>query len=313
MKNHGISLIEIVISTALIAIMLSAASALLIGNIKIPKKSEKILLSSALAGEAEAALRSLRHGDWLSLQSGLAEISQNEGRWSILPAIEPRPINGFFRRIEIMPVYRGRQYDIIGESESGAWLDPLSRQALIDVYWEDGFGEHGIRREVLLSAWSSPVFLQDGWNGGDGQAVMGDSGRYYSAENIDDSSGVSLSLATSSIYFENGWLESSVIEITGEDPLALAWRADTEPSCAGCSIRLQIKTARDQGGSPVDWSPEWCGPDGEDGDKTDYYASAGGEAISLDHAGDKWFKYKAWLAGSGEDTPRLVEVKLFYQ
>ena len=42
-------------------------------------------------------------------------------------------------------------------------------------------------------------------------------------------------------------------------------------------IKLQIKTAPDSGGSPGTWTPTWSGPEGNDGDETDFFTISKGE------------------------------------
>ncbi len=76
------------------------------------------------------------------------------------------------------------------------------------------------------------------------------------------------------------------------------------------NIKFQIKTASDVGGSPSEWSLTWSGPEGEDGDETDYFEAASGETIHLDHWGDQWIKYKVILTGNGNNTPILHEVAI---
>lgn len=95
---------------------------------------------------------------------------------------------------------------------------------------------------------------------------------------------------------------------------AIEWSWNkTSAGCAGCTLRLQIKTAPDAGGSPGTWSATWCGPEGEDGDETDYFTVASGELISTDHNNDQWIKYRAEFAGDGHNTPILSEVRINYK
>ena len=58
---------------------------------------------------------------------------------------------------------------------------------------------------------------------------------------------------------------------------------------------------------------EWSGPDGKDGDETDYFITSGGELIHPDHNGDQWIRYKVELSSDGRDTPILQEVLINYK
>ena len=78
-------------------------------------------------------------------------------------------------------------------------------------------------------------------------------------------------------------------------------------------FKVQIKTAPDSGGSPGAWSPTWCGPEGEDGDETDYFTDPNGEIINPDHIGDNWIKYKLTLTGDGANTPVLEDITVNYK
>lgn len=87
----------------------------------------------------------------------------------------------------------------------------------------------------------------------------------------------------------------------------------TNPSCLSCTIKLQIKTAPDNGGTPGTWSATWSGPQGEDGDETDFFTVNTGELIHTDHNNDQWIQYRATLEGDGVDTPILENVRVNYK
>src|SRR3989339_724381 len=87
----------------------------------------------------------------------------------------------------------------------------------------------------------------------------------------------------------------------------------TENIPLGCDIKIQIKTAPDAGGIPGIWSATWSGPDGEDGNETDYYTVQSGQIINVDHNNDQWIKYKVLLTSDSINTPVLSEVSFYYQ
>lgn len=94
----------------------------------------------------------------------------------------------------------------------------------------------------------------------------------------------------------------------------IEWRwSKTNPDCVACNIKMQIQTAPDAGGAPGIWSTTWAGPDGEDGDETDFFTSSSGSLIHTDHNGDQWIRYKATLEGEGRDSPILEKVIINYK
>ena len=85
----------------------------------------------------------------------------------------------------------------------------------------------------------------------------------------------------------------------------------TNVACgASCDVRVQIRTAATQAGLS---SAEWSGPEGKDGDVTDYFIDPSGELIHTDHNGDQWIRYRLTIDGNGTDTPIMEEIRINYQ
>jgi hypothetical protein len=80
-------------------------------------------------------------------------------------------------------------------------------------------------------------------------------------------------------------------------------------SGGACDIQVQIKTADSLANLT---GAEWSGPEGKDGDETDYFTSGVGILIHPDHNGDRWLKYKVILIGNGDGTPVLNDLTLTY-
>jgi hypothetical protein len=74
--------------------------------------------------------------------------------------------------------------------------------------------------------------------------------------------------------------------------------------------KIQIRTATNQAGLD---SAEWSGPDGKDGDTTDYFTHASSTLIHTDHNTDRWIRYKIFLDGDGDETPILSEIRINYK
>ncbi|MCA9391813.1 hypothetical protein KC614_01245 [candidate division WWE3 bacterium] len=124
-----------------------------------------------------------------------------------------------------------------------------------------------------------------------------------------------ITLSSAGGYVLNGTYVSNAFDAGAPsvfDSIEWTW-STTSPSCVTCQIRLQIQTAPDEGGIPGAWSPTWSGPEGEDGDETDYFTISTGELIHTDHNDDEWIRYRATMEGDGTDSPILEEVKINYQ
>lgn len=126
--------------------------------------------------------------------------------------------------------------------------------------------------------------------------------------------GTIIKFSRDAIYETSGTATSSAFDMGAPSiPQVILWD-QTIPSCTTtCTIQFQIKTSPDSGGSPGAWSATWSGPEGEDGDETDYYTVNTGELINTDHNGDQWIQYRAVLTGDNIETPVLTEVNINYK
>ena len=116
------------------------------------------------------------------------------------------------------------------------------------------------------------------------------------------------------IFNTSGYLVSSAYDVGSPTAFTVIEWDQTTPSCSpNCEVKIQIQTAPDNGGSPGTWSDTWCGPDGEDGDITDYFTTNIGQFIHTDHNGDQWIRYRAELVGDSTDTPTLEETRVYYK
>jgi len=116
------------------------------------------------------------------------------------------------------------------------------------------------------------------------------------------------------VYKSSGYVISSAFDTGSPSVFQVIEWDQTTPSCSpSCVTKLQIQTAPDSGGSPGTWSSTWSGPDGEDGDETDFYTVSTGELVHSDHNGDQWIRYKATLSGDNADTPVLLEIRVNYK
>ncbi len=89
---------------------------------------------------------------------------------------------------------------------------------------------------------------------------------------------------------------------------SLEWSQMAIPSCPICSIKLQIRCAPDNFGSPGSWT-DWYGPNGIGTYFTLYSGSIIPEALN----GNQWIQYKAELTGDGNNSPSLEEIRIKYK
>lgn len=110
-------------------------------------------------------------------------------------------------------------------------------------------------------------------------------------------------------YVLSGTYESSDFGIANNFNL-ISW-AETLPS--NTDIQVQIKTAPDNSGSPGVYTATWSGPEGDDGDETDFFTINTGELIHPDHVGDQWIKYRITLTSDGVNTPVVENITINYR
>jgi type II secretory pathway pseudopilin PulG len=91
---------------------------------------------------------------------------------------------------------------------------------------------------------------------------------------------------------------SSVVQI-------LEW---DETRVVNSSIKLQIRTAPDDGGAPGVWS-DWYGENGAN----EYFISPESTLIPPELSVNTWLQYRVELSGDGSDTPVLREIRLNYK
>jgi Tfp pilus assembly protein PilV len=104
-------------------------------------------------------------------------------------------------------------------------------------------------------------------------------------------------------------LTSSDFDTGGLSKIQVLEWDEIDPGAA-YAMKFQIRTAKTQAGLA---DAQWSGPDGKDGDTTDYFTHASGTLIHTDHNTDRWMRYKTFLTGDGDDTPTLQEVRINYK
>lgn len=110
-------------------------------------------------------------------------------------------------------------------------------------------------------------------------------------------------------YAMNGSIVSSAYNMGGSASVQLINWDQSIPICSpACSIKLQIRTAPDNAGSPGSWT-SWYGATGSG----TYFTSASGTIVPFALNGNRWVQYRVELSGDGNATPVLQEVRVYYK
>ncbi len=315
---QGQSMVEIVIALAFFVLIIASLTSLILGSFSFLERGEQFTKAQALVQEGIEAVRAIRDRAWNDLVYNRSAVAAAGNQWILAGEGTTEQIGKFTRYIDFLPIYRGKDGNIVSSTTPDSYLDVLSREIIAGISWEirDGVNNTTERR-VYLSNWRARKWLQADWSSGVGQTVWLDSNKYDSDDgniNNEIAGEISLEEIATSTYASQGYLVSSAFN-TGQQSSfsAIFWEETLPPLCQDCNIKLQIKTAPDAAGFPGTWSTNWSGPDGEDGDENDYFVISTGQLIHTDHNGDQWIKYKVLLSGDASSTPALNEVKVFYQ
>lgn len=125
--------------------------------------------------------------------------------------------------------------------------------------------------------------------------------------------GVFVRLSALATYPASGDAVSAPLNMDDPSPLqVISWK-DDGPACSSCISQAQIKTAPDAGGSPGSWTTLWSGPDGNDGDETDFFTAQNGELIPPVFNGSVWARTKIILQGDSQKSPLIRNLTLNYR
>ncbi len=148
---------------------------------------------------------------------------------------------------------------------------------------------------------------QTDWSGGSGQVSFTDNTMYFSDDGSIDTNSPSGELKIKNAfgsYNPSGVLESSTIDTgSASNFYNLVWTPTDQPVAAGAdSVRFQIATV-----ATTTASTTWVYK-GPDGTSATYYTSAN-SPISTVHNGDRYARYKVYLASqSTTTTPNLSDM-----
>lgn len=317
-NNQGSSLIEIVIALAIFSLISTSLASLLMGSFGLLTRQSEIIQANNLANEGVEVVRFIKDNKWNNLLYDQSAINRDNGQWELTGEGTSEQSGIFGRQVNFYPIFRNNLGEIVVSETEGAILDLYSKKVEVIVNWEvNGFDQKQIRRVTYLSNWDSLFWKQNDWSGGSGQELWEDVNKYANDDGNVQASSSSLTLKeiATSTYALSAYLESSAFSIpAGGNFNIIEWTVTgTKTSeCPECEIRVLIKTAPDTGDAPGDWSQTWSGPDGDDGDESDYFATSTGTLLNTDCNEKRWIKYRVEFSGNGSATPVLNEMRVNY-
>lgn len=134
--KFGQSLIELLISIGLSAILIPAVFAGLAVSREGRPQEKQRFEATALLKEAEEAVRSVREAGWSNISTNGNYYPQVSGSsWILTPCSCPQ-INGYQRQISITEVQRDSSGQIV---ENGGTIDPSTKKIITSVSWTTPF------------------------------------------------------------------------------------------------------------------------------------------------------------------------------
>ena len=175
MKQNGQSLIELLITIALSAILIPALLTGFFVTREGRAQQEQRLLATAYAKEAQEAVRIVARNGWNNLVNGTHHPIVSGSTWTFSSGSEA--IGNLTRQIEIGDVQRDSNGEIV---DSGGTLDPSTKEIIITVSWNSPLPTN-VSSILYLSRFRNDAFIhttQEDFEDGtlDGVIVTNDDG-----------------------------------------------------------------------------------------------------------------------------------------
>ena len=301
MRASGFTLAETVMVTAILAVFGVVLSRSLVDIHRNNHEIRTRLVAQQYALEALDALHGISAQHYGSLlPSGTAYgLVTNGDLWELdtdaANDVAPDP---FERTITLSHALRDGADELTGPPGS---IDVHTTLATIDVSWE------ALNGNTLTYAFTDIPLTN--WNRNDWHhdTVAEYSGTTSSTSIVNNSGGeIELTETSPGVYTSTGTYTSPVLSSSGPASLAtLQWDYN---SCASCSVEVRVRSADTPA---VLLASTWEGPDGRDGDSTDYFSDEKGERI-WDHFEDEYFQYQVTLSVDTTETPSVDYIWMTY-
>ncbi len=313
---HGQSLIEVIVSMAIFSLIVVSITGLVLGGQALLVEGGRFTKADNIAAEGIEVVRAIFRNNWSKGVLNESAITNNAMEWDFVGEGTSEQIGRYTRTINFYPVYRNELNEIVLITAPNSYLDVQSKRVKVRVEWLARNNQNNfVEKETYLSNWSVSDFIQTDWSQGSGQSVWSNEQKYDSDDsNVIATSSISLREIATSTFASNGILTSSAFNIPDNSNFSVVeWDENIDSECSLCDIKVQLKFAPDVSGSPSVWTNEWVGPDGDDGDESDYFSFAKGELISSDFLEFSWVKYRVYLTSDTAKTPYLEELRIVYK
>ncbi|MDH5533906.1 MAG: hypothetical protein OEX81_05795 [Candidatus Pacebacteria bacterium] len=150
-QQAGLSVIEIIIATAIFIIMASSSMATILGSFSTSRLGSERAQADFLAIEGVEAIESIRNQNWTNLSNGTYGLTQTAGVWSLSGTPDSDPSGKFTRTITISDVERDGNGDIIA---SGGTVDVETKLITSTINWNfTPTRSNSIQKELYLTNW----------------------------------------------------------------------------------------------------------------------------------------------------------------
>jgi type II secretory pathway pseudopilin PulG len=153
-NQEGISVVEILITAAVIGLALT--SLITAGNfaLKISTQLKKNIIATNLAAEVIEATKAVKQESWSNISSLALSVpyhptkTGSPQKWTLTPNSET--IDGFLRQVILTPVYRDSNDNIV---TSGGILDENTKKIVAVVSWSERGKNYETNLTVYLANW----------------------------------------------------------------------------------------------------------------------------------------------------------------
>lgn len=142
--KKGVILVEVLIAAGILGAIMVPIIGFFVTSLETNWFATREVKASLLIQEEIEAVRSIRERNWEELVNGDYYVTFSGGRWRLVTSVEGETISGFTRKINISPVYRNSNGQIVAEG-GGSRLDPSTKKLTAVVSWE------GLRARSLSS------------------------------------------------------------------------------------------------------------------------------------------------------------------
>ena len=118
--------------------MAMSLSTLIIGSFSLLERDTQLIKAQALAQEGIEAVVAIKNRDWNELNYNRSAVAVVDNHWVFSGEGTTGQIEKFTRTIDFMPIYRNNNGDIVLSSNSEAYQDASSTQAIVNISWDIG-------------------------------------------------------------------------------------------------------------------------------------------------------------------------------